>query len=61
MKVKDIVSVIFDKVVIYKAKGEGIFEDIYKGDKYDIPSNILEMNIKAIGALRKGIVDIQVI
>lgn len=62
MKVKELRSIIFDKVVIYKANNEndGDFEDIYKGDINNIPLDILDMKVRCIGAKKKGIVDIQV-
>ena len=59
MNVKELISVIFDDVIIYKAKDDD-FEDIYKGDKDSIPSNILEMKVNIVGAKRKGVIDIQV-
>ncbi|AEY66088.1 hypothetical protein [Clostridium sp. BNL1100] len=59
MKVKELISVIVDKVNIYKTIGEN-FEDIYKGNTNDIPSNILEMKVRIIGASKKGVLDIQV-
>lgn len=59
MKVKELISVIFDKVTIYKANNEG-FEDIYKGNTNDIPLDILEMKVKVIGASKKAVIDIQV-
>ena len=59
MKVKDLITVIFDKVIIYKANNEG-FEDIFKGSTNDIPSAILEMNIGIVGAKKKSVIDIQV-
>lgn len=60
MKIKDLISVIFDKVTIYKANGEG-FEDIYKGNTNSIPTDVLEMDIRSIGASRKGVLDIKVV
>lgn len=59
MKVKELTSLIFEKVTIYKANGEN-FEDIYKGNTNGIPSNILELEVRIIGASRKGVIDIQV-
>lgn len=53
MKIKDLISVIFDKVIIYKANGEG-FEDIYKGNTNSIPLNVLEMKIRSIGASKRS-------
>jgi hypothetical protein len=59
MQVKDIINVIYDSIIIYKTNNEG-FEDIYKGDTNDIPLDILEMNVKAIGAAKKAVIDIEV-
>jgi hypothetical protein len=59
LKVKELISVIFDKVIIYKSKNED-FEDIYKGNTNDIPQDILKMMVKAVGASKKGVVDIKV-
>lgn len=36
MTVKELMAVVYEKIVIYKATGEE-FEDIYKGGKEDIP------------------------
>lgn len=59
MKIKELISVVFDKVTIYKANGDG-FENIYKGNTSSIPLNVLEMKVRCIGASKKGVVDIQV-
>lgn len=59
MKVKELITVIFDKVIIYKANDEG-FEDIYKGNTDDIPLDILEMKVRIVGAKKKSVIDIQV-
>lgn len=56
MKIKDLINVIFDDVIIYKSKDE----DFYKGDKDSIPSLLLEKKVKSVGAKRKGIVDIEI-
>lgn len=54
MKVKELMSVIFDKIIIYKANIEGEnFTDIYKGDTNNIPLDILEMEVRCIGASKK--------
>lgn len=62
MKIKDLINVIFDDVIIYKSKDEdfGEYEDFYKGDKDSIPSLLLEKKVKSVGAKRKGIVDIEI-
>ena len=60
MKVKDLINVIFDKTIIYKANRDG-FEDIFKGEMNTIPLNILEMKVKSIGASQKNVIDIKVV
>ncbi|MDF2880186.1 MAG: hypothetical protein K0R54_743 [Clostridiaceae bacterium] len=59
MKVEELIDIIFDKIIIYKTNNEE-FEDIYKGDKNNIPIKILEMKVRSIGASKKGVIDIQV-
>lgn len=63
MKVKEVTNLIFDTVIIYKAitNNFGEYKNIYKGNTIDIPFDILEMEVKIIGAVRKNIIDIQVI
>lgn len=60
MKLKEYTSVIFDKVVIYKQIGDGEFNDIYKGNKSNIPEKILDMEVKSIGGKARSTLDIQV-
>jgi len=60
MKIKELMDVTFDKVIIYKSNGD-IFEDIYKGNTNNIPLNILGMEVRSIGALKKGVIDIRVL
>lgn len=60
MKLKEYVPVIFDKIVIYYEKTDGEYNDIFIGNRSEIPNNILEMEVKSIGAKRKGVVDIRV-
>ena len=59
MKVKELISLVFDDVIIYKGNNEE-FQDIYKGSTKNIPENILEMNVESIGAKKKSVVDIRV-
>lgn len=60
MKLREYITVIFDKVIIYEEIGNGEFHDIYKGEKSNIPYNILEMEVRNIGAKREGILDVQI-
>lgn len=59
MKVKELVSKTYDKIYIYKFVGDDFF-DIYKGQKEDIPIDILQMDVGCFGSKRKGILDIRV-
>lgn len=60
MKVRDLRDYIYDKVVLYKSE-EDDFVDVYKGYiNNEMPENVLDLEIKSIGAKRKGIVDIRV-
>lgn len=65
MKLREYIAVIYDKIVIYKQidDGEfnGEFEDIYKGNRSNIPEDILDMEVKSIGGKGRGILDIRVI
>lgn len=61
MKLREYTSVLFDKIVIYKQIGDGEFDDIYKGDKIDIPKKMLDMEVKSIGGKARGILDIRVL
>lgn len=67
MKIKELVDLIVDDIIIYKEINEeikdtyeDIYEDIYKGSLNNIPKNILEMKIRTIGASKKGAIEIQV-
>jgi hypothetical protein len=60
MKVKELINIIVDKVTIYKANNED-FEDLYKGDVNNILLDILEMEVRIIGASKKVAIDIQVL
>ena len=60
MRVGDLKNYIFDEVVLYKENPEvdGEYIDIYKGFICISPISILNLEVKTIGAKRKGIVDI---
>lgn len=62
MKIKDLDKYVHDKVCIYKENidVDGEYVDIYKGFIQEIPSHISDMEVRSIGAKRKGIVDIRV-
>ena len=55
-------SCCYDTVVIYAPYDEEMldFKDLYKGDKENIPSDLLDLTVRCYGAKRKGIIDISV-
>lgn len=59
MNVKDLTSVLFDDVILYKHVGED-FEDIYKGKLTNVSKELLNMKVGTIGAMKKGVIDIRV-
>ena len=62
MKVKDLIGYAFDKIIIYKEVGEcmGDYIDLYKGRIDRCTQELLEMEVKTIGAKKTGILDIRV-
>ena len=62
MKVKELVSCCYDTIIIYAPLDEEMaeYKDLYKGDKDNIPSELLERTVRCYGAKRKGVIDISV-
>ena len=62
MLVGDLKNYIFDEVVLYREnpKVDGEYIDIHKGFICTSPTSILNLDVKTIGAKRKGVVDIRV-
>ena len=62
MRVGDLKNYIFDEVVLYREnpKVDGEYIDIHKGVVCISPTSILNLDVKTIGAKRKGVVDIRV-
>ena len=62
MRVGDFKNYIFDEVVLYREnpKVDGEYIDIHKGVICTSPTSILNLDVKTIGAKRKGVVDIGV-
>lgn len=61
MKVSELKSLLHDKIVLYKETQDNEFEDVFVGKSSDIPKELLDKDIKSIGAKRKGIVDIKIL
>ena len=62
MRVGDLKNYIFDEVVLYRENPEvdGEYVDIHKGFICTSPTSILNLEVRTIGAKRKGVVDIRV-
>lgn len=62
MRIGDLKNYIFDEVVVYRENPEidGEYIDIYKGFICTSPALILNLEVRNIGAKRKGILDIRV-
>lgn len=50
MTVRKLISICYDDVSIYTDDGDLNFTDLYKGDKYNIPCDLLNLNVKCFGA-----------
>lgn len=59
MKVQELISHVFDSVVLYRREGED-YIDLFKGKSSEIPTRYLELEVGIIGAKRKNILDIEV-
>lgn len=60
MELKDLISHIFDKIVIFRDNGNGEYINLYEGTTTEIPSEMLVLKVGIIGAIRKGVIDIEV-
>lgn len=58
MKLKDLVNVIFDKVILYE-KTTFDYTDLYSGAVPDIPSELLDRTVGIVGSRRKNVFDIE--
>lgn len=62
MTVKELTDYIFDKVVLYTQNKDNTNEyiDLFKGDIRKCKQELLQMEVKSIGAKRVGILDIRI-
>lgn len=62
MKIRELKGLIHDSICIYRKNPyiSGEYINICTGSIDLVPDNILDMEIRSIGAKRKGIVDIRV-
>lgn len=62
MTVRDLVSCCYDTIIIYAPYDDELldFKDLYKGNKDNIPSSLLDLTVRTYGAKKKGVIDISV-
>ena len=60
MTVRELTSCCYDTIVIYTSCDDEMlnFKDLYKGDKGNIPNNLLDLTVYNYGAKRTGVIDI---
>lgn len=62
MTVRELVSCCYDTIIIYTTCDDDMleFKDLYKGDKDNIPSDLLDLTVRCYGAKRKGVINISI-
>lgn len=62
MTVKELISVCYDTIIIYKPLDNDFmeFEDLYKGDRKDIPQDLLDKRVRNFGAKKKDVIEISI-
>ena len=63
MTVRELVKFCYDRIVIYIATDDNMidFVDLYEGNKYNIPEEMLSYTVFNFGAKNFGLLAIQVI
>ena len=63
MTVRQLVSCCYDTIIIYTSYDDEMleFKDLYRGYRDNIPSSLLDLEVRCYGAKRKGVIDISVI
>ena len=62
MIVKELTNYLFDKVVLYTQNKDNPekYIDLFKGDIRKCNQELLQMEVKSIGAKREGVLDIRI-
>lgn len=62
MTIRELTRCCYDTIIIYTPTDDEMLEykDLYKGDKDNIPSVLLDTTVRCYGAKRKGVIDISV-
>ena len=61
MTVRELSNICYDNVFIYTDDGNLHFTDLYKGDKNNIPTDLLDLTVKCFGAFEWRLLAIDVI
>lgn len=61
MKLRELMTVIVEDVVIYTEVGEHTFNDIYSGRYRDVPQELLDREVRVVGVGHKNKLEIEVI
>lgn len=60
MKVCELKGIAMDSVCIYKEIADAEYEDLYSGMLSSAPQELLDKEIRMIGAKRKRLIDIEI-
>lgn len=66
MKIKNLQGIVYDQVYVYRENMKIVngymeaFENLYNGKLDKAPISILNMEIRTIGAMKTGVIDISV-
>lgn len=62
MKLRDIMELVFEDVIIYVETRIGEYEELYRGSYRDVPKNLLDRTVLIVGAggLRERVLEIEV-
>ncbi len=61
MKLRELMTVIVEDVVIYTEVGEHTFSDIYSGRYRNVPQELLDREVRVVGVGHKNKLEIEVI
>lgn len=62
MTVKELTNRFYDTIIIYTSLDDDYteFKDLYKGTKENIPSDLLNKEVRFFGAKEQGVIDISI-
>ena len=62
MTVRELTERCYETIIIYASFDNDYleFNDLFKGEKEDIPKDLLNKEVRCFGAKRKGVIDISI-